>query len=283
MAGFTINLFLPGGDAKGLRIAWISNWTGRALVAPRTELEQLLARPECANAGVYVLMGTDPDTNAPHAYVGEAEVVRERLKQHKAKEFWVLAIVFVSKDETLTKAHVRYLESRIISEAEKIGRFSLEQNKSGGSKLPESDREEMEVFLTYIRMLLPILGCELLSPTAPSASRSIAERELFCKIKGVQARGRRTPDGFVVLRGSTAIRDERPSAQRQHPFVVVLRRQLIANGSLVEHDGMLSFTRDTEFASPSAAAAVVQGGGANGLTAWRTEDGTTLKQLDQST
>src|SRR5262245_49875438 len=97
-----------------------------ALVAPRTELEQLLARTECDRPGVYVLAGTDPETNAPHAYVGEAEVVRERLKQHRAKEFWIAAIVFVSKDETLTKAHVRFLESRIISEAEKIGRFTLE-------------------------------------------------------------------------------------------------------------------------------------------------------------
>src|SRR6266571_3614349 len=89
MTSATIKLFLPHGDAKGLRTAEISNWTGKALAAPRTELEQLLAREECEKAGVYVLTGSDPSTNAPHAYIGEAEIIRDRLKQHKGKEFWV--------------------------------------------------------------------------------------------------------------------------------------------------------------------------------------------------
>jgi len=92
------------GDAKSLRTAEISNWTGKAVAAPRTELEELLAREELDKAGIYIHTGRDPITNAPRAYIGEAEVIRERLKQHKSKEFWVSAIVFVSKDENLTKA-----------------------------------------------------------------------------------------------------------------------------------------------------------------------------------
>ncbi|MEO8187462.1 MAG: hypothetical protein ABI580_08900 [Burkholderiaceae bacterium] len=86
MPSATIRLYLPRGDAKSLRTAEISNWSGKA---PRTELEELLAREELEKAGVYVLIGSDPVTNAPHAYIGEAEVIRERLKQHKSKEFWV--------------------------------------------------------------------------------------------------------------------------------------------------------------------------------------------------
>jgi hypothetical protein len=125
-----------------LRTAEISNWTGKAIAAPRTELEELLAREELDKPGVYILTGSDPLTNAPHAYIGEAEVIRERIKQHKTKEFWVSAIIFVSKDENLTKAHIRYLENRLLIEASQIGRFSLDQNQASGSKLPESDREE---------------------------------------------------------------------------------------------------------------------------------------------
>ena len=134
------------------------------MAAPRTELDELLAREELDKAGVYILIGSDPLTNAPRAYIGEAEVIRERLKQHRSKEFWVSAIVFVSKDENLTKAHVRYLESRLLAEAAKVNKFTLEQNQSGGSKLPESDREDMEVFLARIRQLLPVLGSDILSP-----------------------------------------------------------------------------------------------------------------------
>jgi hypothetical protein len=146
MPSATIKLFLPRGDAKSLRTAEISNWTGKAIAAPRTELDELLTREELDKAGVYMLFGNDPFTNAPLAYVGEAEVIRERLKQHKAREFWVSAIVFTSKDENLTKAHVRYLECRLLTEAAAVKRFTLDQNQAGGSKLPESDREDMEVF-----------------------------------------------------------------------------------------------------------------------------------------
>ena len=121
MSSATIKLFLPDGDAKGLRTAEISNWTGKALAAPRTELDRLVARDECEEAGVYVLTGSDPVTNEPHVYIGEAGVIRDRLKQHKGKEFWVSAVVCVSKDENLTKAHVRYLESRLLSEVAGLG------------------------------------------------------------------------------------------------------------------------------------------------------------------
>src|SRR3954463_3561319 len=106
MTSATIKLFLPRGDAKSLRTAEISNWTGKAVAAPRTELDELLSREELDKAGVYILIGSDPLTNAPGAPVGEAEVSRERLKQHKTREFWVSAMVFVSMDENLTKAHV---------------------------------------------------------------------------------------------------------------------------------------------------------------------------------
>jgi hypothetical protein len=276
----TIKLFLPLGDAKSLRTAEISNWTGKAIAAPRTELEDLLAREELDKAGVYILIGNDPQTNAPRAYIGEAEVIRDRLKQHKTKEFWVSAIVFISKDENLTKAHVRYLENRLLAEAAQINRFTLDQNQTGGSKLPESDREDMEVFLARIRQLLPVLGSDILAPISQPAAQPGGV--LFCRIKGAAARGQRTANGFVVFQGSTAVLEERPSAE-SYPYVVAQRKQLIADGTLINKDGFLVFTKDAEFSSPSAAAVVIHGGSANGLTAWKTEGGKSLKQLDEET
>jgi hypothetical protein len=280
MTSATIKLFLPRGDAKSLRTAEISNWTGKAVAAPRTELEELLAREELDKAGVYILTGSDPLTNAPLAYIGEAEIIRDRLKQHKTKEFWVSAIVFVSKDENLTKAHVRYLESRLLDEATQTKRFTLEQNQAGGSKLPESDREDMEVFLARIRQLLPVLGSDILAPVVQPAAKAQPGGVLFCRIKGAEARGQRTTNGFVVLQGSTAVLEQRPSAET-YPYVVAQRKQLIEDGTLIERDGFLAFTKDVEFSSPSAAAAVIHGGSANGLIVWRTKDGKSLKLLDE--
>lgn len=280
MTSATIKLFLPRGDAKSLRTAEISNWTGKAIAAPRTELDELLQREELDKAGIYVLTGADPLSGSPRAYIGEAEIIRDRLKQHKSKEFWITAIVFISKDENLTKAHVRYLENRLLNEASEVGRFTLEQNQAGGSKLPESDREDMEVFLSRIRQLLPVLGSELLIPVAQPAAKQQLGGILFCRMKGSEARGHRTPDGFVVLQDSTAVLHERKSAKKW-PYALALRKQLIEDGTLVQKDGFYHFTKDVQFSSPSAAAAVIEGGSANGLIEWRTKDGKVLKELDE--
>lgn len=280
MRSATLKLFLPHGDAKSLRTAEISNWTGKAIAAPRTEFDQLLARDELGKAGVYILLGNDPVTNAPRAYIGEAEVIRDRLKQHKSKEFWVSVIVFTSKDENLTKAHVRYLESRILGEAAKVGRYILEQNQAGGAKLPESDREDMEVFLIHVRQLLPVLGSDILTSIIQSDATTESVEILYCRIKGLEAKGYRTAGGFVVLQGSMAVLEDRQSTEN-YPYVTASRRQLVADETLIENNGAFVFTKDVEFSSPSAAAVVIHGGSANGLTAWKNRDGIALKQLDE--
>ena len=280
MSSATIELFLLRGEAKSLRTAEISNWTGKAVAAPRTELDDLLRREEVDKAGVYILTGADPSTGSPKSYIGEAEVIRERLKQHRSKDFWVSAIVFVSKDENLTKAHVRYLEGRLIQEATAAGRFALENSQSGGSKLPESDREDMEVFPSRIRQLLPVLGSDILIPATPTPSKRPPGGTLYCRIKGAEGRGYRTADGFVVLKGSTAVLEERPSA-KTWKSVPALRQKLIDEGAMTPTDGYYLFVRDVEFSSPSAAAAVIHGGSANGLIVWKSHDGTTLKEIDE--
>jgi len=73
---------------------------------------------------------------------------------------------------------------------------------------------------------------------------------------------------------------ERPSANRW-PYVIAPREKLIGDGTLVKKDGFYWFTKDVEFSSPSAAAAVIEGGSANGLIEWKTEDGRVLKALDE--
>lgn len=275
----TIKLFLPFGDPKRLRTAEISNWNGKAIAAPRTELDLLLTREELSKSGVYIITGTNPRTDKPIAYIGEGEVVKDRLKRHKGKEFWVQSFVFISQDENLTKAHIRYLEGRLIEDARAIGRFELDNNQPSGAKLPESDRADMDVFLAKIHQLLPVLGSDIVTPILEATDKESSD-ELVCEIKGLVAKDRRTPNGFVVLKGAQAVLEERPSAAKQSPYVVVLRAQLISDGALVHEGSYLRFTRDTEFSSPSAAAAVIYGGSAPGPIAWRNNKGQTLKQLE---
>lgn len=272
MPAATIKLFLPKGEAQSLRTAELLNWTGKAIAGPRTELDDLLSREELEQSGVYFLLGADPETGKPAAYIGEAERVRDRLRQHRDRDFWVQAIAFVSKDENLTKSHVRYLEGRLIEEATKVGRFTLLNDQTSGAKLPESDREDMEVLGDRIRLLLPVLGCDLLQPLGDRSGKPLVGR-----IKGLEARGQRTAQGFVVFAGSEAVSDLRPSAG---PYLARVRQQLQKEGTLVEGGGRLRFTQDVEFSSPSMAGAIICGGRVNGLTFWKDDAGRSLKDLE---
>jgi hypothetical protein len=279
MATATIKLYLAHGDPKRLRTAELSNWTGKAVAGPRSEFADVLAREESERSGIYFLTGTDPETGSTAIYIGEAENIRSRLKSHVDKDFWNQAVFFVSKDENLTKAHGRYLEGRLIDLARAAARALVTNGQASGSKLPESDRQDMEVFLEKICQLLPVLGVDLLVP-APRAAAA-ARVLLTCEIKGLKARGYRTPDGFLVTKDSEAVIKERASSEKW-PWPRKMRQKLKADEVLSERGDRLVFTTDFEFASPSAAAAVVHGGHANGLTAWKTSGGKTLKELESA-
>jgi len=279
MSSATIKLFLVHGDAKRLRTAELSNWTGKAVAGPRSELDRVLARDEAAKSGVYFLSGTEPESGKPAVYVGEAECIRDRLRGHLDKDFWSHVLFFISKDENLTKAHIRYLEGRLIEQAKVVGRAVVMNGQSSGAKLPESDREDMEIFLERIHQLLPVLGADVLLPISSMPKGETEKHVLVCQIKGLRATGHPTPTGFVVLKGSQAVLEERASAQ-QYPYTIANRRKLIEDGTLVQEGESLKFTRDTEFTSPSAAATVVHGGSANGLLAWKDKSGKTLKELE---
>jgi hypothetical protein len=279
MPSATIKLFLVHGDPKRLRTAEISNWTGKAVAGPRSEFEGVLSREEASSSGVYFLTGSDPESGRPALYVGEAECIRDRLKAHLQKDFWNHVIFFVSKDENLTKAHIRYLEGKLIDQARQAERALCHNGQCSGSRLPESDRADIEIFLEKVNQLLPVLGVELLVPSS-SLPTSEAERNLlFCEIRGLQARGHLTPNGLIVLKGSRAVLQERASTQK-YPWALNMRAKLKEEGVLVEADDHLVFSKDAEFSSPSAAAAVIHGGQANGLTAWKDTSGRTLKQVE---
>jgi len=274
----TLKIFLAFGDPKRLRTAELSNWTGKAVAGPRSEFEKLLEREESQNSGVYFLTGVDPNTNKSVIYIGEAECIRDRIKSHLSRDFWNNIAFFVTKDENLTKAHIRYIEGRLIGIANSADRSVVLNSQGSGAKLPESDREDMEVFLEKMQQILPVLGIEAFVQAA-STGESDAERVMLtCKIKNVLASGYLTPNGIVVLAGSEAVIKERSSAKKW-PSVMTQRNKLIEDGGLIQEGDKYVFAKDTEFSSPSSAAAVIHGGSANGLTAWVNGNGKSLKEL----
>jgi hypothetical protein len=281
MSSATIKIFLVHGDPKRLRTAELTNWTIKAVAGPRSEFEEIIGREESISSGVYFLTGNDPESGKPAVYIGEAENLKNRVKMHLERDFWNQVVFFISKDENLTKAHIRYLEGELIAQARRAGRALVINNQNTSAKLPESDREDMKVFLEKIYQLLPVLGIELLV-IATSKAKTDAEKEmLYCEIKGLKARGHLSPNGFLVLKGSQAVLKERASVKK-YPWPLNMRQRLKDEGVLSADAGHFFFTRDEEFSSPSAAAAVIHGGHANGLIAWKNKNGKTLKEIEST-
>ena len=280
MATATIKIFLAFGDPKRLRTAELSNWTGKAVAGPRSEFDNVLAREESSSSGVYFLSGYDPESGKPTIYIGEAESVKDRVRSHLDKDYWNQIIFFISKDDNLTKAHIRYCEGRLIEIARNVDRAIVKNSQSSGSKLPESDREDMEIFLEKLQQLLPALGVEVFVPALSHSKQNNKENELlFCEIKGIKATAYLSPNGIVVLKGSQAVLEPRASSTK-YPWSITMRTKLAEEGSLIKEDDHLFFTKDVEFSSPSAAAAVIHGGQANGLTAWKNKENKSLKKIE---
>lgn len=174
-------------------------------------------REELQRTGIYILIGPDAQTSADRIYVGEADDVFDRLKTHDkddSKDFWTRAVTITSKDFNLTKAHGRYLESRLIDLAKIAERGIVSNGTSPGPKtLPESDVADMEYFLDQIKLMLPVLGFDFLRPPATrELSREAAQAPgLTMAEVGVTAHAREIEGVFVVLKGSTARRNGTPS------------------------------------------------------------------------
>lgn len=278
---FSIRIFVPGGDPDGLRLVEKSNWTGVGVVFNRTNFKQVVGRAEFERTGVYVLVGGSEDSALPMIYVGEGDPVKDRLTQHhQKKDFWDWAVFFVTKDNSLNKAHVQHLESRLHELARSAKQCNLDNAQAPAPPtLSEAERADVESFLLDILSICPLLGLGVFErPETTRRDTDVAM--LFISAKGVKASGYEDARGFVVCKGSEFFAEETPSSQA---YLRTLRKDLIATGVVTEDGGRFRFTQDHVFTSPSTAAGVILGRNSNGRETWKTEDGRTLKQIQAAT
>lgn len=280
---FSLHIFVANGDPDGLRLVERSNWIGKALVFPRSLYPQVRSRSEFQQTGVYLLMGPRLEGDGETIYIGEGDPVRPRFEDHYAKkDFWTKAVFFVAGPGQLNKAHVQYLEARLVQLANAAKRLPLENgNLPSEPTLSEPERAFVGVFLDNILGILPVLGIQAFEQSSqPNSDR--ASSELFCLIRGANANGHDSPQGFVVHRGSTTSADVTPSLRDHFPHVARLRDDLQKSGVLEKEGSTLRFTQDYTFSSPSLASALVIGRSSNGRIDWKDSNGRTLKEIQEA-
>ncbi|HEY9278078.1 MAG TPA: GIY-YIG nuclease family protein [Methylotenera sp.] len=272
----TIQIFLPSGDPRGIRVAEITTRIVQVIEVPRSLLQDFIKLPESDQVALYFLIGESEDGAEQKVYVGQTGDVRARLTKHnKEKEFWERALVLISRTNSLTQTHSLFLEWHCLQAIRKAGRYT-DENGNGGSKPhtpPPLQADCLEIFETG-QALLATLGYPLFDAVAAPVAASSSEELFYCKASGATGRGLYTQEGFVVLKDSVGRKENVPSiigtaGER-------LRNRLIETGVMRIEDQTVVFNKDHLFRSPSMAALALMGRTCNGWVDWKTEDGRTL-------
>ena len=285
--GRSIRIFLADGSPTGLRHVEIANWSGQALACPRSRFSELTKWDESKRPGVYFLFENSAGDNNS-VYIGESEDVFKRLADHaRQKEFWNEVIIFTSKDENLTKGHIKYLEARLVEISKNSDRYQLENsNTPTKSNLPRADAAAMEEFIENIRIILGSLSHRVLEPVSSinipqevaSLEDSLINYSFSFKVHKIMAHGRVTDDGFLLLKGSQVALK---SSQSMPGKSLIIKEQMITEGLLEECNGHYNLVKDYIISSSSYAAALVAGNSRSGPQSWKTSQGELLKAIEE--
>jgi hypothetical protein len=290
--GKSIRIYLADATVTGIRYAELVNWTGQAIACPRNKLNELKNWPESFKPGVYFLFEGRYGSSKPVAYIGESENVAQRLTNHdRNKEFWSEVVIFTSKDENLTKAHIKYLESTLVFLSKEADRYELENgNTPPESSLPRADRDAMEEFVENVRMVLGTLGYSILEPILKTKNINDSSFEgtefkvgedqlsnLFFNVNGLSAQGAVTDEGFVLKKGSQLSKSRSDSMPGK---LFSIKEKYEIDGVLKDVGDSLVASEDILFNSSSYAAAIVAGTSRSGPQSWKTAIGTTMKSVE---
>jgi len=275
----TIKLFLMDGEPSGRIKCSLANWTGIAYRIPRTEVDKCKDLEILKQSGVYFLFGTDSDDN-PVVYIGQAGIRKNgkglllRVQEaHPSIDYWTEAVMFTTTNNSFGPTEISYLENRFCNLAIQANRYVVKNgNDPNPGNITEETESELEEFIDYAKIVMGTLGHKVFEPYISSESDNNKEPLLYFEYKGSKATGKRTSDGFVVLKGSSI----NPQITKACPMRAIKDRKKYA--SLIDASNVLS--SDVLLSSPSAAASFVGGASLSGNFKWKDENGVTLGELE---
>ena len=279
--GKTIKLFLMDDEPSGRVKCSLTNWTGVAYKIPRTLLDKCKDMPLLKQSGVYFLFGTDNDNNQV-VYVGQAGVRKNgeglllRIQEpHSSIDYWTEAVMFTTTNNSFGPTEISYLENRFCNLAKEAGRYTVVNSVEPHPGNPTEETEsELEEFIDYAKICMGCMGQKVLEPFVSPDISDDKEPVLSMTYNGITAKGKRTSDGFAVLKGGSI----NLCTVNTCPENVIYDRKTYEKS--IDSNGVV--LTDLLFSSPSRAAAFVAGASVSGNSYWKDKNGHTLSQIDSA-
>ena len=297
----TIQIYLPKGNPRGLRLAEMTTRTVRLIEIPRIHISDFFAMPEANQVGLYFLIGETESTDKPLLYVGQTGDLRRRLSQHDDKDFWTRAFVMLSTNNTMTQTHALYMEHKAIATAIDVGRYDVKNGNSGNKPhTPDPLKADCEELFYTLDVLLSTLGQPIFeslsnkensnfknqfstnvglsfSSNVETVTTDLKPLLFYCKTIDADAQGYYDDDGFVVLEGSLFRKKQISSLGK---WSARKQEEMVTEGLLINYDHKsYRLTKNHLFKTPSGAGQMVTGRNANGWLVWKNEVGETLDKI----
>ena len=283
--GKNINMYLIDGDVKGRIKCTLANWTGIIFKIPQTKVERISYREELKQSGIYFLFGTTDDNEKDSVYIGQASIrsngegLLYRINEHKkdtTKDYWTEAVAITTSNNSFGPTEISYLEHRMVHEAKESKRYEVKNgNIPNIGNVTEEKQSELEDFFDNAKIVMGALGYKVFEKIVNDEELDDAEPKFVYKVKGVKAMGRRTSEGFVLLKGSQVSSNISAAVGEK----VRLQREKYSDDIDINN----YVINDILFKSPSGAAKFVSGNSVNGNISWKTFEGITLGEIIKQT
>lgn len=280
------------GDVTGRIKCTMPGWSGLAYKIPRIYLDKCKDREQLKQSGVYFLFGKN-NFDEDAVYIEQAgirkngEGVLFRVAEHLKDDFYFNeAVMFTTSGNSWGPTEISYLENKFTNLAIDTNRYKVQNgNDPNPGNVTEEKEAELEIYVEQFKIMLGVLGYRIFVPLVKTPESVVEEHDdelilgLSRKIKrsqrNIEAYCKRTNEGFVVLAGSQIEETDSGSI----PDVIKELRERCKQNNEIK-DGVL--TRNYLFKSPSYAASFVLGMTTNGKVDWKTEDGTSLKMIEEN-
>ena len=194
----TIQLLLYDGTLSGVINIADSAWSpGEMYASPRETVNELI---ELDKYGVYLLLSDD------RVYVGQAQDLKRRIKQHlTGKLWWEKVVLLTTQDDSFTRTDIDYLESVLISMAENAQSLDSDNKKRGNNpKVDKFRKVNLDQYLDEALFLMELIGISVFAspkkkPSSKKSKQTVVINSTTCEEERVQSCKPALPDDALPI------------------------------------------------------------------------------------